>query len=53
MGEVDNPIDINVGFSHFDAGAAVAQLLLDKSYSKIGFIGARMDRRTCERLGRV
>ena len=50
MGEVNNPIDINVGFSHFDAGAAVAQLLLDKTYSKIGFIGARMDRRTCERL---
>ena len=50
MGEVDNPIDINVGFSHFDAGAAVAQLLLDRSYTRVGFIGARMDRRTCERL---
>jgi LacI family gluconate utilization system Gnt-I transcriptional repressor len=50
MGEVDKPIDINVGFSHFDAGAAVAQLLVAKSYRKIAFIGARMDRRTCERL---
>ena len=50
MGAVDNPIDINVGFSHFDAGAAVAQLLLDRSYTRVGFIGARMDRRTCERL---
>ena len=50
MDKIDNPIDINIGFSHFEAGAAVAQLLLDKSYSKIGFIGARMDPRTCHRL---
>jgi len=50
MDKVKSPIDINVGFSHFEAGAAVAQSLLAKSYSKIGFIGARMDPRTCERL---
>jgi LacI family gluconate utilization system Gnt-I transcriptional repressor len=50
MGKVDKPIDINVGFSHFDAGESVAQLLLDRSYRKIGFLGARMDRRTCQRL---
>jgi LacI family gluconate utilization system Gnt-I transcriptional repressor len=50
MGEVPEPIDINVGFSHFDAGAAVAQLLVERSYRKIGFIGARMDRRTRQRL---
>jgi len=50
MDKVASPIDINVGFSHFEAGAAVAQSLLDKSYSKIGFIGARMDPRTCDRL---
>ena len=50
MGKVDDPIDINVGFSHFDAGAAVTQSLVDKSYAKIGFIGARMDTRACDRL---
>jgi LacI family gluconate utilization system Gnt-I transcriptional repressor len=50
MDKVDKPIDINVGFSHYEAGAAVAQSLLDKSYTKIGFIGARMDPRTCDRL---
>ena len=50
MDKVKYPIDINVGFSHFEAGAAVAQSLLKKSYKKIGFIGARMDPRTCERL---
>ena len=49
MGKVDKPIDINVGFSHFDAGVSVAQLLLDRSYRKIAFLGARMDRRTCQR----
>ena len=49
MGKVDNPIDINVGFSQVDAGEAVAQLLLDRSYRKIAFIGARMDPRTCQR----
>jgi len=50
MDKVKSPIDINVGFSHFEAGAAVAQSLLDNSYRKIGFIGARMDPRTCDRL---
>jgi len=50
MGKVEDPIDINVGFSHFDAGAAVTQSLIDRSYSKVGFIGARMDTRACERL---
>ena len=50
MDIVESPIDINVGFSHFKAGAEVAQALLDKSYSKIGFIGARMDPRACDRL---
>jgi len=50
MDKVAAPIDINVGFSHYEAGAAVAQTLLAKSYKKIGFIGARMDPRTCDRL---
>jgi LacI family gluconate utilization system Gnt-I transcriptional repressor len=50
MDKVEDPIDINIGFSHFEAGAAVTQLLVDQSYKKIGFIGARMDRRTCDRL---
>ena len=50
MDKVEAPIDMNVGFSHFEAGAAVAQSLLDKSYTRLGFIGARMDPRTCDRL---
>jgi LacI family gluconate utilization system Gnt-I transcriptional repressor len=50
MDQIETPIDMNVGFSHYQAGAAVAKALLAKSYRKIGFIGARMDPRTCERL---
>jgi LacI family gluconate utilization system Gnt-I transcriptional repressor len=50
MDHVDNPIDMCVGFSHYEAGAAVAKKLLEKSYNKIGCIGARMDPRTCDRL---
>jgi LacI family gluconate utilization system Gnt-I transcriptional repressor len=50
MDKVLFPIDINVGFSHFEAGAAVAQSLLDKSFRKLGFLGARIDPRTCDRL---
>jgi LacI family gluconate utilization system Gnt-I transcriptional repressor len=50
MDHVKDPIDMNIGFSHFQAGVAVAKSLLEKSYCKIGFIGARMDPRTCDRL---
>ena len=50
MDQVKDPIDMNIGFSHFQAGVAVAKSLLEKSYCKIGFIGARMDPRTCDRL---
>jgi LacI family gluconate utilization system Gnt-I transcriptional repressor len=50
MDKVAAPIDLNVGFSHFEAGAAVAQAFLAQSYQKIGFIGTRMDPRTCDRL---
>lgn len=50
MDQIKDPIDMNVGFSHYQAGAAVAKALLEKSYQKIGFLGARMDPRTCTRL---
>jgi LacI family gluconate utilization system Gnt-I transcriptional repressor len=35
-------IDMNVGLSHFRAGAEMAEHLLQRGYRKIGFIGARM-----------
>lgn len=44
------PIDMMVGFSHFEGGRAVARHLLDAGYRRIGFIGARMDPRSQRRL---
>ena len=46
----DQPIDINIGFSHFDAGRAMTEHLLARGYRRIGFLGARMDPRTQQRL---
>lgn len=46
----DNPIDINVGISQFDAGYAMTEHLIQKGHRHIGFIGARMDNRTQRRL---
>lgn len=45
------PLDMNVGFSHYQAGYDVAKSLLDAGYGHIGFIGARMDKRVQQRLG--
>lgn len=50
MDQVETPIGMNVGFSHYQAGTAVAKSLLEKLYRKIGFIGARMDPRNCDQL---
>ena len=44
------PIDMMVGFSHFDGGQAATKHMLDVGYRKIGFIGARMDPRSQRRL---
>lgn len=46
----DQPIDINIGFSHLAAGMAMTQHLLARGYRRIGFLGARMDPRTQQRL---
>ncbi len=45
-----DPIDMMVGFSHYDAATAGARHLLDMGYRRIGFIGARMDPRAKRRL---
>ncbi|MFC3117141.1 HTH-type transcriptional regulator GntR [Cellvibrio fontiphilus] len=47
---LSNPIDMNIGFSHHLAGADVVAHLLGKGYSRIGFIGARMDPRVQQRI---
>lgn len=46
----DSPIDMNVGFSHFQAGFDMTRYLLAKGYRRIAFLGARMDPRTQQRL---
>lgn len=45
-------IDMNVGLSHYDAGAAMAKHLLERGYRRIGFVGARpqQDYRAEQRL---
>ncbi|UOD31803.1 LacI family DNA-binding transcriptional regulator [Massilia violaceinigra] len=39
----------SVGFSQFDAGHAMTRYLIDKGYTRIGFIGAQLDERTLRR----
>lgn len=38
----ETPIDINIGLSHFDAGAAAARHLITRGYRRLGFVGAQM-----------
>ena len=45
-----DPVDMMIGFSHFDGGKAVTRHMVDAGYRRIGFIGARMDPRTQRRL---
>lgn len=47
---LDDPIDISIGFSHWQAGYDVAKYLLAEGYRRPGFIGARMDSRAQQRL---
>ncbi|MFQ3185919.1 LacI family DNA-binding transcriptional regulator [Marinomonas primoryensis] len=46
----DSPIDMNVGFSHFQASYDLVRHLQNAGYQKIGFIGARMDPRSQRRM---
>lgn len=47
---VEKPIDMNVGFSHYQAGVDVARHLIFLGHTRIGFMGARMDPRVQQRL---
>ena len=46
----EDPIDMLVGFSHFEGGRAATTHLLSVGYRRIGFVGARMDPRSQRRL---
>lgn len=43
-------IDMNVGFSHFQAGREITRFLIESGYGSVGFLGARMDPRTQRRM---
>ena len=45
-----DPIDMMVGFSHFDGGRAATTHMIEAGYNRIGFLGARMDPRSQRRL---
>ncbi len=46
----DDPVDMLIGFSHFEGGKTATNHLLEAGYRRIGFIGARMDPRSQRRL---
>lgn len=48
---VDDPIDLLVGFSNFDAGRAVTRHLLDRGYQRIAFLGGGDPRSFARGLG--
>ncbi|WP_372834062.1 LacI family DNA-binding transcriptional regulator [Puniceibacterium confluentis] len=45
-----NPVDMMVGFSHFDAAGAATRHLIAQGYRAPAFIGARMDPRSQRRF---
>lgn len=50
MEMLQQPLDMNIGLSHYQAGYDVVKHLLDKGCARIGFIGARMDPRVQQRM---
>jgi len=48
--EIPEPIDMVIGFSHFEGGRAATEHLIAVGYRRIGFVGARMDPRSQRRL---
>ena len=47
---LDQPLDMNVGFSHWQAGYDVVSKLQEAGHMRIGFMGARMDPRVQQRM---
>jgi LacI family transcriptional regulator, gluconate utilization system Gnt-I transcriptional repressor len=45
-----DPVDMMVGFSHYEGARAAVSHLVDRGYRRIAFLGARMDPRTQRRL---
>lgn len=47
---LEEPLDMNIGFSHWQAGYDVVTHLLSQGYENVGFIAARMDPRVQQRM---
>ncbi|MDO3387047.1 LacI family DNA-binding transcriptional regulator [Gilvimarinus sp. SDUM040013] len=47
---LEQPLDMNVGFSHYQAGYDVALKMLATGCNQLGFVGARMDARVQQRM---
>ncbi len=45
-----DPVDMMVGFSHFEGGRTATRHAIDAGYRRVGFLGARMDPRSQRRL---
>lgn len=45
-----DPVDMMVGFSHFEGGRAATTHMIEMGYRRIAFLGARMDPRSQRRL---
>jgi LacI family gluconate utilization system Gnt-I transcriptional repressor len=45
-----NPVDMMIGFSHYEAARAAIAHLFGQGHRKVGFVGARMDPRVQRRL---
>jgi len=45
-----DPVDMMIGFSHFDGGKAVTRHMIETGRRRIAFFGARMDPRSGRRL---
>jgi LacI family gluconate utilization system Gnt-I transcriptional repressor len=50
MDITDDPIDTVIGFSHYEAGRAIARHLIDAGYRHIGFLSGWMNSRSLGRL---
>jgi LacI family gluconate utilization system Gnt-I transcriptional repressor len=46
----DSPVDMMVGFSHYDAAFAAISHILEQGRRRVGFLGARMDPRVQRRF---
>lgn len=50
MDLVDDPIQMIIGFSHFDAGRRMTEHLTEAGYRRIAFVGGKMNGRSLGRL---